>query len=150
MAANDVITKNNSKIKTSVKPNKLYIIQKLAIYWIWATLSKVILACFTMPTYQIYIWSFYVTQGANFGNFKLWPNYALTLRKCHQISGGKVFYLRSYQPKTSRGRGGGGGAVPLGWKFHFKRQCLRSDRCSILNYTIILLIMFHSNLVTYI
>ena len=66
-----------------------------------------ILACFTMRTHEI--WSCHVTQVATFENFKLWPNFALTCRKSHQISSRKVLYFRSYQPKTS---GGGGGKYP--------------------------------------
>ena len=46
---NDVITKNNGKIPTSVKPGKLYIIRKEMMrafrkcnfYWNWVTESKV-------------------------------------------------------------------------------------------------------------
>ena len=46
---NDIITKNNGKMRTSTKPNKLYIIrkvlmraiQKFTFYWIWITMSKV-------------------------------------------------------------------------------------------------------------
>ena len=59
---NDVITKNNGKIRTSAKPNKIYIIwkllmraiQKCAFYWIWATVCQ-ILALFTLPANQIWL-----------------------------------------------------------------------------------------------
>ena len=45
---NDIITKNNGKMRTFAKPNKLYItrkvlmraIQKRTFHWIWATMSK--------------------------------------------------------------------------------------------------------------
>ena len=110
---NDVITKNNGKIWTSAKPDKLYIIRKV--------LSKNVLfiefelpcknlraflsnfGFFTMPAHQI--WSCHVTQEANFEKFLLCPNFTFNIRKSHKISSGKALYFRSYQPKTSRGRG---------------------------------------------
>ena len=63
---NDIITKNNEKMRTSAKPNKLYIIrkvlmraiQKCIFYWIWVTMSKVI---------GIYVkfWHFYDARYPN-------------------------------------------------------------------------------------
>ena len=104
---NDIISKNNRKVRTSAKPNKLYIvrkvlmraIQKSTFYWIWATMSKVM---------GIYV---------KFWHFLWWPlpKYGLTWPKkqiskklyffliLHNISGRKALYFRSYQPKTSRG-----------------------------------------------
>ena len=59
----NVISKNNGnnvKMRTSVEPNKTYIVRKVLIrainvYWIWATVSKVmsIYVKFTMTTHQI-------------------------------------------------------------------------------------------------
>ena len=64
-----------------------------------------ILAFLTMPAHQI--WSCHVTQEANFENFLFCPSSTFNIRKSHKISGGKALYFRSYQPKTSRGGGGG-------------------------------------------
>ena len=64
-------------------------------------------------------WPFYDARSSNmvlprdprnkFGKFLFCPNSKLNIRKSHKISSGKAFYFRSYQPKTSRWRGGGGG-----------------------------------------
>ena len=54
-----------------------------------------------MPAQQI--WSYHVTQEANFEIFSFCPNSTFNIRKSHKISGGKALYFRSYQPKTSRG-----------------------------------------------
>ena len=53
---------------------------------------------FTIPAHQI--WSYYVTQEANFEIFLFCPNSTFNIRKRHQISSGKALYFRSYQPKT--------------------------------------------------
>ena len=63
---------------------------------------------FTMPAHQI--WSYHVTQEANFETFLFCPNSTFDIRKSHKISSGKALYFRSYQPKTSRG---GGVETPL-------------------------------------
>ena len=105
---NDVIFKNNGKIRTSAKPNKLYIVRKVLIFLL--NLSHCvksyghfcqILAFFTMPVHQI--WSCHVTQEATFEKILLCPNCTFNIRKSHKISSGKALYFRSYQLKTSRG-----------------------------------------------
>ena len=62
-----------------------------------------ILAFFTIPAHQI--WSCHVTQEANFETFYFALFLHLTFRKSHKSSSGKALYFKSYQPKTSRGRG---------------------------------------------
>ena len=90
---NDIITNNNEKMRTSAKPNKLYIIrkvlmraiQKCTFYWIWVTMSKV------MGIY-VKFWYFlrcplskyghhHVTQEANFKKIYLFLILHLTLDK---------------------------------------------------------------------
>ena len=65
------------------------------------------LALFTKSTHQI--WSYHVTQDANFKNFLFCSNSTFNIRKNYKISSGKALYFNSYRPKTSRGGGGGGG-----------------------------------------
>ena len=70
---NDIITKNNGKMQTSAKPNKLYIIrkalmravQKCTFYWIRATMSKVM---------EIYVnfWHFLPCPLSKYDHFT-WP-----------------------------------------------------------------------------
>ena len=57
-----------------------------------------ILALFMMPAHQI--WSYHVTQKANFENLLFCPNSTFNIRKSHKISSGKALYFRSYQPKN--------------------------------------------------
>ena len=103
----DVVTKNNGKIRTSAKPNKLYItrnvlttaIQKCTFYWIWATVSRVTGHFCHILAFFHQIWSCQVTQNANFEKFLFCPNSILNIGKSHKISSGKAFYYRSYQPK---------------------------------------------------
>ena len=61
---------------------------------------------FVMPAHQI--WSYHVTQEANFEKFLCFPNSAFNIRKSYKISGRKALYFRSYQPKPHGGGGGGG------------------------------------------
>ena len=114
---NDIITKNNGKMWTSAKPNKLYItrkvlmraIQKCTFYWIWTTMSKV------MGIY-VKFWHFYDAHSLNmamsrdprskFRKNLFLPNSAFNIRKSYKICSRKALYFRSYQPKTSRGGGG--------------------------------------------
>ena len=49
------------------------------------------------------IWSYDVTQEANFEKILFCPNSTFNIRKIHKISSGKALYFRSYQPKTSLG-----------------------------------------------
>ena len=53
---------------------------------LWAFLSD--FGIFTMPTHQI--WSYHVTQEANFENFLLCPNSAFNIRKTRKLSSGKL------------------------------------------------------------
>ena len=69
---------------------------------------------FTMPTHQI--WSYHVTQEANFEKFLFCPNSTFNNRRTHKISSGKALYFGSYQPKTSRGGGGGWKTPPSAFK----------------------------------
>ena len=62
-----------------------------------------ILAFFMMPTHQI--WSYHLTQEANFETFLYCPYSTFNIEKSHKISSGKALYFRSYQPKTSWGGG---------------------------------------------
>ena len=62
-----------------------------------------ILAFFTMSAPQI--WPCHVTQEVNFEKISFFPNSAFNIRKSYKISSRKVLYFRSYQPKSSRGRG---------------------------------------------
>ena len=55
---------------------------------------------FTMPALQI--WPCHVTQEANFEKILPFPYSAFNIRKGYKISSRKAFYIRSYQPKTSR------------------------------------------------
>ena len=56
---------------------------------------------FAIPAHQI--WSYDMTQEANFKNFLFCPNFTFNIRKRHKISSTKALYFRSYQPKTSPG-----------------------------------------------
>ena len=56
---------------------------------------------FTMPAHQI--WSYHVTQEENFEICLFCSNSTFNIGKSHKISSGKALYVRSYQPKTSRG-----------------------------------------------
>ena len=58
---------------------------------------------FTMPAHQI--WSYHLTQEANFENFLFFPNSIFNIRKSHKISCGKALYFRSYEPKPHEGGG---------------------------------------------
>ena len=118
MTCNDVITKNNCKIRTSAKSNKLYVIRKVLIraiqkMYFYSNLGHCVkryvhfcqmLALFTMPIHQI--WSCHLTQVANFEIFLFCSNSTFNIRKSHKIFSGKALYFISYQPKTSRGGGG--------------------------------------------
>ena len=64
-----------------------------------------ILAFFTMLALQI--WPCHVTQEANFETKLFFSNSSFNIGKSCKISSRKALYFRSYQPKTSRGRGGG-------------------------------------------
>ena len=102
-------------MRTSEKPNKLYIIRKVlmrAIQKMYFLLNLChyvksyghlcqILAYFTMPALQI--WPCHVTQKANFEKILPFPNSAFNIRKSSKISSRKALYFRSYQPKTSQG-----------------------------------------------
>ena len=48
-----------------------------------------------------------------FRKFSFCPNSTFNIRKSHKISGGNAIYLRSHQPKTSRGGGGGVEQTPF-------------------------------------
>ena len=105
------------KVRTSAKPNKLYIIrkvlmraiQKCTFYWNWVTMSKV------MGIY-VKFWHFLRCPLSKYGHVT-WPkkqisekfyfflNSAFNIGKSCKISSRKAFYFRSYQPKTSRGGG---------------------------------------------
>ena len=73
-----------------------------------------ILAFFTMPALQI--WTCHVTQEANFEKILLFPNSAFNIRKSCKICSRKALYFRSYQPKTSRGGGGGWKTPPSAFR----------------------------------
>ena len=60
---------------------------------------------FMMPALQI--WSYHMTQEANLETFLFCPDFTFNIRKSRKISSGKALYFRSYQPKPSRGGGGG-------------------------------------------
>ena len=64
------------------------------------------LALLTMPAHQV--WSYDVTQDANFQNVLFCPNSTLNIRKSHKISSGKALYFRSYQQKPQSA-----GSTPL-------------------------------------
>ena len=102
-------------MRTSAKPNKLYINGKVLMRAIqnvlliefeplcqklWAFLSNFGIF-FKMPAQQI--WSYHVTQEANFEFFLFCPNSTINFSKSPKISSAKALYVRSYQPKTSRG-----------------------------------------------
>ena len=76
---------------------------------------------FTMPAHQI--WSYRVTQEANFENFLFCPNSTFNIRKSHKISSGQALYFRSYQPKTLWGWKIPPLQVPLGLKLAFPLKC---------------------------
>ena len=56
---------------------------------------------FTMSTHKI--WSYHVTQEANFEHFLFCRNSTFNIKKSHKISSGKALYFRNYQPETSWG-----------------------------------------------
>ena len=64
-----------------------------------------ILAIFMMPAPQI--WPCHITQEANFEKNVVFTYSGFNIRKSYKISSRIALYFRSYQPKTSRGRGGG-------------------------------------------
>ena len=68
-----------------------------------------ILAFFTMPTDQI--WSYHVTQEANFKNFLFCPNSTFNIRKSHKISSRKVEKLSTSEIISQKLHGEGGGGV---------------------------------------
>ena len=115
----DIISKNNRKMRISAKPNKLYIVrkvlmrgtQKCRFYWIWAFMSKVMGIFVTF-------WHFYDARSPNmamsrdprrkFRKILFFLNSAFNIRKSYKISGRKAVYFKSYQAKTSwKGVGGG-------------------------------------------
>ena len=67
------------------------------------------------PFYDVrfQIWSFHVTQEANFEKFLFCPDFTFNIGKSHKISSEKALYFRSYQPKTFW-MGGKHPPVPLG------------------------------------
>ena len=128
-------------MRTSAKPNKLYIyiyiirkvlmraIQKLTFIEfdplckkLWTFISN--FGIFMMPALQI--WPCHVTQEANFEKILFFPNSAF--RKSYKISGRKALYIRSHQPKTSRGGGNtphpGAFRVKDYFNVHFTLNCL--------------------------
>ena len=101
---------NNEKMRTSAKPNKLYIIRKVLM----KAIQNVLFIEFE-PLCQK-LWPFLKNFGIftpnmvmsrdprnKFRNFFFCPNFLFNIRKIHKISSGKVLYFRSYQPKTSQG-----------------------------------------------
>ena len=87
---------------------------------IGATVSKVmgILSNLMIPAHQI--WSYPVTQDANFENILFCLNSTFNIRKSHKIPSGKALHFRSYQQKSHRGGRGKQPPVPLGLgKCHF-------------------------------
>ena len=48
-----------------------------------------------------------MTQEANFEKHLFFLNSTFNIGKSYKISSRKALYFRSYQPKTSRGEGGG-------------------------------------------
>ena len=106
---------NNGEMRTSAKPDKLHTNRKVLMRAIknvlciefeplrqklWAFLSNFGIF-FKMPAHQI--WSFHVTQEANFELFLFCPNSTFNIRKCHKISSGKALYVRSYQKNLTGG-----------------------------------------------
>ena len=85
---NDIITKNNGKMRTSSKPNKLYIIrkvlmraiQKCTFYWIWVTMLKV-MSIYVKFWHFLRIWPCHVTQEANFEKNLFFPHSAFNIGK---------------------------------------------------------------------
>ena len=69
---------------------------------------------FTMPALQIL--SCHVTQEANFKKNLFFLNSAFNIRKGYKIISRKALYFRSYQPKTSRGGGGGWKTPPSAFR----------------------------------
>ena len=119
-------------MRNSLKPNKLYINRKVLMRAVqnvlliefkplcqklWAFLSN--FGIFTMPSHEI--WSYHVTQKANFENFLFCPNSTFNIRKSHKISSGKALYFRFYQPITSWG----GRNTPTPSAFRVNHQYLR-------------------------
>ena len=118
---NDVITKNNGKIRNSAKPNniiyhskgidksypKMYVYFSLNLSHCVKSYGYFcqIWSCHMTQDADFEIWSCHMTQYADFENFLICPNSIFSIRKSHKISGEKALYFRSYQPKTSRGRG---------------------------------------------
>ena len=81
----------------------MYVLLNLSHYVKSYGLLCQILAFFTTPAPQI--WPCHVTQEAQFEKIIVFPNSAFNIRKSYKISGREALYFRSYQPKTSRGRG---------------------------------------------
>ena len=72
-----------------------------------------ILTLLMIPAHQI--WSYHVTQDANFENYLFCLNSTFNIRKSHKISSRKALYVRSYQQETSSGDTP---PVPLGLNVH--------------------------------
>ena len=73
-------------------------------------MSKVMGICVKFCSFlrcSLQIWLCRLTHETNFENFSFCANFTFNIRKSHKISSGIALYLRSYQPKTSRGGGGG-------------------------------------------
>ena len=117
MTRNDVIMtslpKNNRKMRTSAKPDKLHIIRKVLMRAIqnvlfikFETLCQKLLAF--MSIFGIFydarspIMAMSRTQEANFEKKLFFPNSAFNTRKSYKISSRKALYFRSYHPQTSR------------------------------------------------
>ena len=77
---NDVMTKNNGKIRTSAKPSKLYLVRKVLIRAIQkCTFLLNLNHDLTMTTHQI--WPSHVIQAANFEKFLFWSDFTLNFGK---------------------------------------------------------------------
>ena len=103
---------NNAKMRTSLEPNKIYIIRKVLMTAIqkWVTFIEfqplcqklwAFMSSFTMNTHQI--WSCHVTLVVNFENFYFSPNFILNFRKSCQIWGKFAQEQERYRQETKLG-----------------------------------------------
>ena len=95
MTNNDVITKNDEKMWTSVEPNKISIVQKVLI----RTIQNAIFIEFEPLCEKL--WAF-MSNLARPPTIIFLPNFILNIRKSHQIWGKLAQEQKSYRQKTKK------------------------------------------------
>ena len=112
-------------MRTTAKPNKLYIIRKVLMRAIQNVLFiEFEPLCQKLWAFMSIFGIFYDARSPNiamsrdprtkFQKILFFSNSAFNIRKIYKISSRKALYFRSYQPKTLRGGGGKHPPVLLG------------------------------------